>query len=111
MHGKKNNLAGPDSYSHLVPMKKNKGGRPRLAVPTLEEEVAAAAHRERAAFGRNVTHVRDRLGKSQKEIASRVGISNKTLCGFERGLNWPSMPVYVSLCRALMLPMPPLFSD
>lgn len=92
-------------------MSKNKGGRPRIVAPSIEQELAEAAQRERAAFGRNVAHSRDQLGKSQKDIASRVGISNKTLCGFEKGVSWPSMPVYVALCRALALPTPPLFSD
>lgn len=45
---------------------------------------------------------------SQVALAESVGISNKQLNNVECAHNWPSMPVYVALCRKLELGEPPL---
>jgi DNA-binding XRE family transcriptional regulator len=44
---------------------------------------------------------REALGIQQMSFAEEIGISNKTLHGIEAGRQWPSMPIYIKLCRRL----------
>ena len=37
-------------------------------------------------------------GLSQKEAAERMGISNKTLCSWEKGRTFPDQPMIEKLC-------------
>lgn len=38
---------------------------------------------------------------SQTKLAILCGISNKQMWNVEHGKNWPSLPVYVLMCRSL----------
>jgi len=44
---------------------------------------------------------REALGIRQMDFAEELGISNKTLAGIEAGRFWPSMALYLKLCRRL----------
>ena len=57
--------------------------------------------REQRALGEWVDQKRNDRGLSQTALAHLVGISNKTLENIESGRNWPSMQVYVVLCKVL----------
>lgn len=46
----------------------------------------------------------------QSELARRIGIAQKTLAHIEQGDTWPSMPLYIALCRELKLGRIPLVS-
>jgi ribosome-binding protein aMBF1 (putative translation factor) len=64
-----------------------------------------------AALGRFSTRVRERrlkLGKSQREIADKVGISVNQYSNIECGVNWVGMPVYRRLSKALGVALPRL---
>jgi transcriptional regulator with XRE-family HTH domain len=63
------------------------------------------------AFAARLRRTRQALHLSQVALAEKVGISNKQLNNVENAHNWPSMPVYVSLCRVLELGEPPLLKD
>lgn len=52
--------------------------------------------------------IRKGMGITQQEFASRVGISRNTLNHVENAENFPSMAVYLAICRELKLEKPPL---
>lgn len=52
-------------------------------------------------FAAEVRRRRMKLRVTQTEIARRVGCSVKQVNNIERAVNWPSMPVYLGLCREL----------
>lgn len=52
-------------------------------------------------FASEVRRRRRKLNVTQTEIARRVGCSVKQINNIERAVNWPSMPVYLGLCREL----------
>lgn len=56
---------------------------------------------ELADFAAEVRRRRMKLRVTQTEIARRVGCSVKQVNNIERAVNWPSMPVYLGLCREL----------
>lgn len=37
-------------------------------------------------------------GLSQKEAASKIGISNKTICSWENGKTYPDQPMIEKIC-------------
>ena len=39
------------------------------------------------------------VGLSQKEAATRLGISNKTLCSWENGKTFPDQPMIEKICN------------
>lgn len=47
-----------------------------------------------------------RAMRPQRVIAGKVGISIKQYSNVERGANWPSLPVYIKLCRVLKIKLP-----
>lgn len=55
----------------------------------------------RVLFGGRVRKLRENRGIIQADLSRTLGISQKTLGGIEAGQNWPSLPVYIALCRAL----------
>lgn len=61
-----------------------------------------------AAFGAALRKRRREQMMTQTELGSRVGVSSKTLCNVEMGVNWLSLPVYVAICRELKTIKPPL---
>lgn len=44
------------------------------------------------------------INLSQKEAAKRLGVSNKTLCSWEKGKTFPDWPMIVKLCDLYGLP-------
>jgi DNA-binding XRE family transcriptional regulator len=56
---------------------------------------------ELKALANQVKKRRANLGITQIDFAEDLKISNKTLANIEAGNNWPSMPVYITLCRNL----------
>ena len=65
----------------------------------------------RRQFGGLVRARRVALGLKQIDLAEKVKISNKTLHNIESGQNWPSLFVYVKLCRELACTeAPPFFT-
>lgn len=54
-------------------------------------------------FGGNLRILRKHRGLSRTQLGEQVGIGYKTVANIEAGRYWPSMPVYISLCRALRL--------
>lgn len=52
--------------------------------------------------------LRKSCGLSVDQLASRLGVSVKAVYHIERGENWPSMLLYISLCRELGQPKPPM---
>jgi transcriptional regulator with XRE-family HTH domain len=63
------------------------------------------------AFASRLRRTRQAAHLSQVALAEKVGISNKQLNNVENAHNWPSMPVYLNLCRVLELGEPPLLKD
>lgn len=62
------------------------------------------------ALGRFAVELRECRIESQKtlhQLSEEAGCSLSQLANIERGANWPSMVLYISLCRALGQPKPP----
>ncbi len=63
---------------------------------------------EMAGLGTAIRERRLQLGLSQKEFAGRIGIPTSTMNNIEVARNWPSLPVYITICRALRMGRIPL---
>lgn len=59
-------------------------------------------------FGDRLRSRREKKALKRDDVATRCGISYKTLANLEAGRSWPSMPVYISLCRLLGVGKVPL---
>ena len=59
-------------------------------------------------FGRAVKARRKELSYGLRDLARRSGISYGMICHIEKGENYPSLQVYVALCKALKLEKPAL---
>jgi len=59
-------------------------------------------------FGETLRTMRESRKVRRVTLAKSVGVHYKTLANMEAGRFWPSMPVYIAICRALMLGRPPL---
>jgi DNA-binding XRE family transcriptional regulator len=59
-------------------------------------------------LGTSVRDGRKKLGLSLRELGDRVGVAKQTLQNVEQHRNWPSMPVYIELCRELGAGEPPM---
>lgn len=68
-----------------------------ILFPTKLKKLAAAVREGRAK--RNL---------SLRELGENVGIAPQSLQNVERERNWPSMPVYIGLCRELGAGEPPM---
>lgn len=64
----------------------------------------------RLAFGTALRGKRQMLHMAQIELAEEVGVSTKTVNTIEYGHNWPSLPLYIAICRALKCGKIPLIS-
>lgn len=62
-------------------------------------------------LGASVRHRRLTRGISQVQFAAQLGISNKQLNHVESARNWPSLPVYITLCRVFNAGKVPLVDD
>lgn len=67
--------------------------------------------REQKVLGEEIAARRLARELSQTGLAHLVGISNKTLENIESGRNWPSMQVYIVLCKVLAIGRPPLLTS
>lgn len=67
--------------------------------------------REQKILGEELLAHRNSRGLSQTALAHLVGISNKTLENIESGRNWPSLPVYIVICKVLGIGRPPLLTS
>jgi DNA-binding XRE family transcriptional regulator len=56
----------------------------------------------------HVRSMRKAMKISVEELAGRVGCTEKNIYHIERGENFPSMQVYLAICRAFGLEKPPL---
>lgn len=63
-----------------------------------------------ARLGTAVRRKRQQKKLSQLGLAQLAGISNSQLNNVESARNWPSLPAYLAICRALGVGEPPLFS-
>ncbi len=59
-------------------------------------------------FGEEIRRRRELRTLSQTALAHLVNISYKQLNNIECARNWPSMPVYLTLCKVLDAPKPSL---
>ena len=58
-------------------------------------------------FGQHLRRRRQALEIMQIELAKRVGISGHNLNNIEYDHNYPSLPVYIRLCKELGMRKPP----
>ncbi len=67
-----------------------------------EGEAGEAAKRDLQEFAGRLSKARERLGKTQKEVAMAIGLSSyiSYQC-WERARRWPSAEYLASLCRVL----------
>ena len=52
-------------------------------------------------LGERIKKLRKDLGISQKELASRIGVSNSRVSNWEQGINRPDADILPKLCSAL----------
>ena len=52
-------------------------------------------------IGNRIRKYREESGISQKELASRINVSNSRISNWEQGLNRPDADVLADICRAL----------
>lgn len=52
-------------------------------------------------FATTVRGKREALGLTVRSLARKVGVGPSQMSNIQYGYNWPSMPVYVKLCRVL----------
>lgn len=62
------------------------------------------------AFATELRSQREKMKHSQSSLARAIGVSSNTIYNIEASLNWPSIPVYISLCRILKVGAIPLIS-
>jgi DNA-binding XRE family transcriptional regulator len=61
-------------------------------------------------FGAKLREMRQDSGyRTMRSFAPKIHITLKALYNIEAGRNWPSMPVYLRICKELKMPEPPLF--
>ena len=59
-------------------------------------------------FGRQLRNRRKELRYTGVALCRLIGISSTNLSNIESGRNYPSLTVYLAICRSLELPKPPL---
>lgn len=52
-------------------------------------------------IGAKIRYFRELRGLNQKELASRIGVSNSRISNWEQGINRPDADILVLLCQAL----------
>jgi transcriptional regulator with XRE-family HTH domain len=70
-----------------------------------------ATEKDLKALGKEMGRMRTAKNLSKTDLARKLGISTKQIDHVENGVNWPSMKVYIGLCRVLgveQIPMVPL---
>ena len=82
--------------------------RAAVQVKRHEHGVHARSRRTLVAFAAALVTRRAELDISRTALAALVRISYGQLSHIENAENWPTMPVYLGLCRALRAGKPPL---
>ena len=54
-------------------------------------------------FGSRLRYYRELRGISQKELASKIGVSNARVSNWEQGLNRPDVDILAAICAALQI--------
>ena len=67
-----------------------------------------ATKKEMAKFGRAVKARREKLELGLRQLARLSRISYGMICHIENGENYPSLQVYLKLCKALDYPNQPM---
>ncbi len=62
-------------------------------------------------IGEKIRQAREKLGLSQAELASKVGVSQAAISQFEKGSARPSLLVFIRLSRVLGLSMEQLITE
>jgi len=62
--------------------------------------------RELKSFGRKLTEKRRAAGETRQSFAAKCGLSYKHYFNLESGSARPSLPAYISICKALGVTMP-----
>ncbi len=60
------------------------------------------------AMAKALRELRKATGLSVQKLAEEVGCTVKNIYHIERAENWPSMEIYIELCRVLKQPKPPI---
>lgn len=60
-----------------------------------------------AHFAETLRATRELRKVRRATLAKSAGISYKALANMEAGHHWPSMPVYIAICRTLQMNKPP----
>lgn len=58
----------------------------------------------------HIADFRNRLGMSQRVLASLIGVSKNTICNIERGFSYPSLINAIDLCIIFKCSLSDLFS-
>lgn len=59
-------------------------------------------------FASGLKAARRKKGLDRRELADKVGSSMSAITHLELAENWPTLPVYLAICRELGLDVPPL---
>lgn len=82
------------------------------AAPAIRSEhklqASRASKKSLRSFAKGVRRRREELCITFTELRTALGISKSQMSHIECGDNWPSMAVYVELCRVLKVGVPPL---
>lgn len=54
-------------------------------------------------IGARLKSLREKSGLSQKEFASRIGVSNSRVSNWEQGINRPDADIICEICRVLQI--------
>lgn len=60
-------------------------------------------------IGLGIKHFREKIGWSQRQLASRAGVAHTTVAGIERGDFEPSMSTLQKISDALQVPISQFF--
>lgn len=66
---------------------------------------------EMTSIGHRIKRARERLGLTQEEFSSRVGLSTTYISTIERGLKLPKMDTFIRIANALDVPADYLLAD
>ncbi|MCM1371043.1 MAG: helix-turn-helix domain-containing protein [Clostridium sp.] len=54
-------------------------------------------------LGRRVKEARECMKFTQNDLASKLGVSKVTICGYEKGKRYPSLAIFIKLLDALQV--------
>lgn len=62
-------------------------------------------------IGKQIAEARKALQYTQKEVAQKIGVSDKTVSKWERGVGYPDISLLLPLCKALHIEVAQLLGD